>query len=91
MPKSLRTASKLVHDNLLHYAGLVLPLLTPREAALDNFLSALLGAEDIVKAGFAFNGDLRNLCRSFPQLPCLGRNFLSSESLVGPPPLTGKP
>lgn len=35
-------------------------------------------------AGFAFNGDLRNLCRSFPQLPCLGRQRVvpGSESAV---------
>ena len=67
---------------MLWCTGMALPLLTPREAALDNFLSALFSAEDIVKAGFAFNGDLRNLCRSFPQLTCLGRNTTLCESKV---------
>lgn len=40
------------------------------EAAVSAFLDELFTSENIVKAGFAFNSDLRYLCRSFPHLPC---------------------
>lgn len=72
----------------LSMPGSDLPKLNAREAALDGFLGALFAANDIVKAGFAFQGDLRNLCRSFPHMHSFGQGSVSvsadSSTTVGP-------
>jgi len=48
----------------------ILDLLHLSHEALDSFLARLFLDEAIIKTGFAFDGDLRKLRESYPDLRC---------------------